>query len=74
VVGDDDTLIDDVAYFQARGWPTSRHDSLPIVRMEFATDHAKRTTFVAVAVGTQTAQAAIEAVWQQASDIDLDLR
>jgi hypothetical protein len=165
VVGDDgDTLIDDVvAYFQVRGWPISQHESLPIVRMDFATDHAEGTMFVqvfparrrvvtyaalpdrvpearrvevaelltrangalaignfelnfddgeirfrsgidlgstsltdelidplvqsclvsigdhalaiqAVAAGRQTPQAAIEAVWQEAADIDLDLR
>jgi hypothetical protein len=48
--GDDgNTLIDDVvAYFEVRGWPISRHESLPIVRMDFATDNTEGTMFVQV--------------------------
>lgn len=51
MVGSDDTspLVDAVlGYFLSRGWPITRHESLPIVRMEFAADNAEGTMFVQV--------------------------
>ncbi|HTT92021.1 MAG TPA: YbjN domain-containing protein [Acidimicrobiales bacterium] len=35
-------------YFLSRAWPISQHDTLPIVRMEFATDATEGTMFVQV--------------------------
>lgn len=50
--GDEQELLDQViAYFQLRGWPIAQHDSLPMVRMEFATDQAEGTMFVQITPG-----------------------
>jgi hypothetical protein len=47
--GDDGSLLEAIlGYFLSRGWPISRHDTLPIVRMEFATNDVKGTMFVQV--------------------------
>lgn len=53
MLGDDDEelLVQVIAYFEARGWPISRHDTLPVVRMEFAADNAEGTMFVQITPG-----------------------
>jgi len=52
VPGDDEELLGQLlAYFEMRGWPISQHDTLPLVRMEFATDHAEGVMFVQITPG-----------------------